>query len=253
MIQYTDFWETVAQNVDIVRADIDKLASHKVILVDGSSIDADAIFLGTGYKDILPFFSDNDCIALGLPHDTSLESPVDAAEWKQLESEAEKKIIGLYPALGSTDHIPQHFGDVDLGRAPFRLYHGLGPLNSDPSVAFVGFCVHTNMFESAELAALWAVAYLDGNVEVPALEEMKKEIAYTTAYMRLRVPTYGRAGNFYLYDTFAHQTQLLDHDLHLKSWLPKSWWAKWFHPSLPSDFKGIKDEYLNIHGGNIVE
>jgi dimethylaniline monooxygenase (N-oxide forming) len=248
MIQFSDFWDTVARNVDVVRADIDRLEEHTIILADGSSLDADAILLGTGYKDVLPFFSEKDAAALGLPHDEAVEDPAETNDWTALESVAQKKVIELYPALGSKDRKPEHFGDINLKMTPFRLYRGVGPLNVDPTIAFPGFIISPNMFESAEITALWAVGYLDGNVSLPPLEDMRKEIAYVTAYLKLRLPTYGRIGNFYLYDKFAHQAQLLDKDLGLKSWYPKTWRKRWLAPVLPRDFKGIKDEYLEKYG-----
>jgi hypothetical protein len=244
MVHYSDFWDTIAKNVDVILADIDKLEYHKIIFTDGSSIDADAIMLGTGYAETLPYFSDADCIALGLPHKKSVEPLGVTKEWERLESEAEKEILEKYPVLKSGPTIPEHFGDVDTELAPYRLYHGVGSLNGDPTIAFVGFAVHPNMFESSETTALWGVAYLDGCIKLPELEERKKDIAYTTAYMRLRIPTYGRLGNYYLYDKFAHHEQLLDKDLGLKGWIPKSWWGYWAHPSFPSNLRGLKDEYI---------
>ena len=207
--------------------------------------------LGTGFEEKFPFFSDLDCIALGLPHKRSTEDPSESAEWERLESEAEKEILKLYPVLKNVPDVPEHLGDLDNNMTPYRLYHGAGPLNQDPTIAFVGFPIHSNMFESSEITALWGVAYLDGSVKLPTIEETKKDVAYTTAYMRLRIPTYGRLGNFYLYDKFAHLEQLLDQDLNLKSWHQSSWWAKWVAPHLPANLKGLKDEYIEKYGHQI--
>jgi hypothetical protein len=71
--------------------------------------------------------------------------------------------------------------------------------------------------------------------------------------MGLRIPTYGRLGNYYLYDKFAHNERLLSKDLGLKSWYPKSSWAYWTHPSFPSDLTGLKDEYLEKYGEQIQD
>jgi hypothetical protein len=251
MVHFADFWDTIAKNVDVVRADVERLEYHKIVLSDGSVIEADALMLGTGYEEHVPFFSDQDCIALGLPHKISAESSTETAEWNQLEAEAEKSIFEKYPILKGGVGTPENYGDIDTKSAGFRLYHGVGPLNGDPTIAFVGFPVHPNMFESAEVTALWGVAYLDGSVKLPDAEARKKDVAFTTAYLRLRVPTYGRLGNYYLYDKFAHFEQLLDQDLGLTSWHPKSWWARWFHAPTPSNYKTLKDEYLEKYGSRI--
>ena len=146
---------------------------------------------------------------------------------------------------------PKHFGDINLNTTPYRLHRCVSPLNRDPTIAFVGVAIHTNMFESSEVLAVWATAYLDGSVKLPDEETMKKNIAYTNAYMRLRIPTYGRMANFYLYDKFPHYEQMLDQDLGLKSWHHQGWWAYYMHPTLPADFKGIIDEYLQKYRDQI--
>jgi hypothetical protein len=205
----------------------------------------------TGYQQRLPFFSSKDCSSLGVPHEWADESPDKVKEWNQLECEAEAQILKAYPVLGNDKNIPEYLGDINPHLAPFRLYRGIAPLNRDPTIAFVGFAIWVNMFESAEITALRAIAYLDGNVKLPNIKEMKRTVAYTTTYMRLRIPTYGRIGNFYMYDRFAHQEQLLFRDLGLKSRCSQGLWTKWLRPSLPSDFRSIKDEYLEKYGGRV--
>jgi len=107
------------------------------------------------------------------------------------------------------------------------------------------------VFAESLSEGIWATAFLDGVVKLPDTEAMKKEIAYNNAYMRLRVPTYGRSGNFYLFDSFAHFEKLLDQDLGLTSWHPKSWWAYWTHTYVPANLKGLKEEYLEKYGNLI--
>lgn len=107
------------------------------------------------------------------------------------------------------------------------------------------------MLAESSSESIWATAFLDGVVKLPDTEAMNREIAYNNAYMRLRVPTYGRGGNFYLFDSFAHCEKLLDQDLGLTSWHPKGWWAYWTHPYLPANLKGLKEEYLEKYGDEI--
>jgi hypothetical protein len=172
MVHQSDFWDTVAKTVDVVVADIEKLEYHKIIFTDGSSIDADALMLGTGYEEMVPFFSDADCIALGLPHKKSAEPAEVAREWETLEAAAEEEVFNRYSVLKTDTPVPKHFGDINTQLAPYCLYHGVGPLNGDPTIAFVGFTIHTNMFESSETISLWALAYLDGCIKLPKPEEM---------------------------------------------------------------------------------
>jgi hypothetical protein len=245
MMHFADFWNIIAKHVDVIQEDIDYLEEHHLVLASGRTIEADIILCGTGYQDRFPFFSDSDTVELGLPHRISLESPEETAEWKRLEKEAEQKFFKAYPILKTMAREPEHFGDVDKSISPYRLYRGCGPLNGDPSISFTGFCLNTNMFESGEVSALWCIAYLDGNIKAPSHEERRKEIAFVTAYMRNRVATFGRLGNYYIFDKFAYYDKLLVKDLGLTSWIPKgSWWTFWMTPTYPEAFKGVKDEYL---------
>jgi hypothetical protein len=151
MVHYEDFWETIAKKVDVIRADIDMLEFHKIVFTDGTQLDADALMFGTGYVEKFPFFSEADCIKLGLPHDRESEYPEEMEEWTQLEKEAENEILKQYPVLAHPPGIPEHFGDIDMMTTPYRLYHGVGPLNKDRSIAFVGFATQPNMFQGAEI------------------------------------------------------------------------------------------------------
>ena len=148
MVHYEDFWDTVAKNVDVYRADIDKLEFHRIVFTDGAQLEVDAFMLGTGYVEKFPFFSEANCINLGLPHGRGSESPEETEEWTRLEREAEKKVLIEYPVLAHPPGIPEHFGDIDTMSTPYRLHHGVGPLNKESSIAFVGFAIHPNMFKA---------------------------------------------------------------------------------------------------------
>lgn len=156
MLHYEDFWETIAKNVDVIRRDIDMLEFHKIVFTDGTQLESDALMFGTGYVEKFPFFSDADCIKLGLPHDRGSEHQEETEKWTYLEKAAEKGILARYPVLAHPPGIPEHFGDIDMMTTPYRLYHGVGTLNRDRSIAFVGFAFHPNMFEAAEIGKdLW--------------------------------------------------------------------------------------------------
>lgn len=248
LVQYDDFWDTIAKNVSVYRKDIDHLEYHKIHFADGTDLNADALMYGTGYLETFPFLTEEDCLRLGLPHNPDLESPEQREEWARLEKEAEMQVIAKYPILAQPHpNVPKHFGDVDMKSTPFRLHNMVGPM-TDQSIAFVGFATQPNMFEGAEIEGIWATAFLDGVVQLPDLQTMKEEVAWRNAYMRLRVPTYGRPGNFYLYESFPYFERLLEKDLGLKSWHHKTLWQEWTMPFLPQDYKGLKDEYLEKYG-----
>lgn len=248
MIQYDDFWDTVAKSVNVYRKDIDHLEYHKILFTDGTELEAEGLMYGTGYLETFPFLTEEDSHRLGLPHNPNLESPEEREEWTRLEREAERQVLANYPILAHPHpDLPKHFGDIDMKSTPYRLHNVIGPM-TDRSIAFVGFATHPNMFEAAEIEGIWATAFLDGVVKLPDLQTMKEETAFRNAYMRVRIPTYGRYGNFYIFDTFPYNERLLEKDLGLKSWHHKTLWEEWTTPFLPKDYKGLKDEYLEKYG-----
>jgi len=248
MVQWDDFWDTIATQVDVCRKDIDRLESHKIFFTDGSELEADALMCGTGFKMPYPFFTEAELVRLGLPHNPNLESPTEREEWNRLEKEAEGQVIQQYPILAQPyPNLPEHFGDIDTRLTPFRLHQVIGPI-TDQSIAFVGVGTLSNMFEAVEVEAIWATGFLDGTVKLPDVETMKREVAFRNAYMRLRVPTYGHPGHFFLFDAFPYIEGLLERDLGLKSWHHKTLLEEWTSPYLPCDLKGVKDEYLEKYG-----
>lgn len=239
-MHHEDFLDTIAQNVDIYRLDIEKLSEKTVHFTNGETIEADGLLYGTGFREEIPIFTKEQCAELGLPHSSTDASPEWAAEWGRLEEEAKEDLVKRFPVLASPPPVPENYGDTASAQ-PFRLYRNIAPLN-DSSIAFVGFATVTNMFYGSELGAIWATAFLDGRLKLPDAASMKKEIAFTVAYMKLRCPTYGKIGNFYVFDFFAWSDGLLA-QLGFTSHR-KGWWRDLVTPTLIADLKGCKDEYL---------
>jgi hypothetical protein len=237
----------------VYREDIHHLEKGKIVFTNGQSVEADAILCGTGFKDSIPFLTTEQCIELGLPHPQAEEPPELQKEWSERDAVAEKAVRERFYRVTSPPTPPPNdkFGDISPSHTPFRLYNCIAPIDPsfNRSIAFVGFSTLTNMFTNSELSAIWATAYLDGNLNLPSEEEMKNDVAYTTTYMRLRNPTYGRVGNFYNFDYFPYVDRLMG-EVGLSSYR-KSWWREQFQPLLTQDLKGLKDEYIEKYGGGI--
>lgn len=247
---HDDFWDVIAKNVDVYRKDIAHLKKGKIVFTDNVSIEADAILCGTGFKDTVPFFTEKQRVHFGLPHAISAEAVEMQREWKRLNIEAERKVTRRFYSITSRPAIPpvDRLGDVSLTETPFRLYSGIAPLTASGAhnLAFVGFATLTNMFASSEVSAIWATAYLDGNIKLPNEEQMKQDIAYVTTYMRMRCPTYGRAGNYYIFDYHQFIDRLMD-QVGLQNY-SKGLWRDWTEPLVMADFQALKDEYVEKHG-----
>lgn len=248
---HEDFWDVIAQNVDVYRRDIDHLEKGKIVFTDDTSLETDAILCGTGFKDSIPIFTEEQCVEYGLPHAPSAEPAEMQKEWTKLNEEAEKAVTKRFyqiiPPLQTPPSVK--LGDISSNESPFRLYNCIAPpsLTASHSLAFVGFATLTNMFASSELSAIWATAYLDGHLSLPSEEEMKKDIAYAMTYMRMRCPTYGRAGNYYICDYHQFIDRIME-QVGLKGYR-KGWWKEQTEPLVTEDFAGLKKEYIEKYGG----
>ncbi|KAK4940290.1 hypothetical protein LTR10_019610 [Elasticomyces elasticus] len=248
-ISHEDFWDTIAQNVDIHHEDIDRVDAASIILSNGEILEADAIICGTGFNRGCSFFSREQQVELGLPHPEAWDDTETVKEWAKLNAEAEKVVRKRYYSLNPPPEPPENFGDIKPDNTPYRLYQMIAPINGDRSIALVGYGAYSNMFAGSEVAAIWATAYLDGVLKLPCERQREQDVAYVTTYMRLRFPAYGRLGSFFNFDLISQLDRMLD-ELGLKSHRKsKSWLQDLFLPLLVKDFAGLKDEYLEKYGG----
>jgi len=183
LIQLVDFWDTIATNSHVCREDISRLDERDVHLQDGAKLPCDLLLLGTGFQRTYPFLSPTQDVELGLHHPR--QGTAAEAEWDRLYAEADERILARYPILTSPPNLEPK--PVSM---PFRLYNTIASL-SDPTTAFIGCTSQANMFMATEVQALWTAAYLDGPIDLPSQEDMKKQIALDNAWSRMRYPWTG--------------------------------------------------------------
>ena len=90
---------------------------------------------------------------------------------------------------------------------------------------------------------MWATAYLDKKLALPDASARQKEVALFTAWCQRRYLTNGEKGNWVTLELVGYTDRLLE-QLGLKSHLKASWFRNYFEPCKQSDFKGLKDEYV---------
>lgn len=112
----------------------------------------------------------------------------------------------------------------------------------DDSIVFLGHVQVPNAFRAAECQAIWATAYLDQKVKLPAMEDMQEEIALRIAWNKRRYLNNDRHGNYLHYDLVGYTNKLLG-ELGF-SCRRKGWFADLFTPCKASDFEGPRREYL---------
>jgi hypothetical protein len=237
LIQHPDFWQTVAENVQIYREDILELDTNVVRLNDGTEVPTDVLLCGTGWSSgSPPFFSREQVARLGLPH--PVDQPTeDDPKWAELESEADPKVVAQFPRLAE----PPDVYPKPVTRTAYRLYNCMASLQDD-SILFLGHIHVANGFRAAECQAIWATAYFDKQVRLPSLVEMEKEVALLTAWCRRRYLNNGQAGNYLHYDLIGYTDKLLG-QLGL-SCHRKGMWDNLFSPCTAADFKPVKEKYL---------
>lgn len=239
-MNHADWFDLVAQNVDVYREDVDHVDESSVHLNNGHRLEADIILFATGFVRLPNPFSDAQAIELGLPHDKKLDGSDEASKWETLEDAATAVLVKDYPVLAEHP-VPPGLGDVHEEHTPFRLYNNTVPVN-DQSIVFVGFAVINNMWYCSEVQAIYATAVLDGRASLPTKEKMLEGIAHVIAYMKLRIPTDGLEGNYWVFDMFPFHERLLG-SIGLRSW-QRSWFKETFMPLMPADLSRLKDEYM---------
>ncbi|KAI4225266.1 MAG: hypothetical protein L6R36_004054 [Xanthoria steineri] len=248
MLNQPDFWETIANHVDIFHDDIVELDDHVVRLKGGKDVATDVILCGTGWNpNDFSFFDTDLLIRLGLPHSLKdAASSKDAERWTQLEKQADEEILKQFPLLANPPH---HFQEP-IRTTPYRLYNMIAPLNDD-SIAFVGHMAIVNHFRGAECQALWAMAYLDKQLKLPSYEDRQLEIARRVTWCRRRYLSHGVSGNYIPFESEAYTDKILAEiglTSHRKGLLRDS-----FVPPGPGDLVGLKDEYLDKFHRHIPE
>lgn len=241
LIQHPDFWQTVAENVQIYREDILELDTNLIRLKNGTEIPTDFLLCGTGWNPDSPHFFTQDQIAqLGLPH--RIDQPTaDDPTWAKLENEADQKVLTDFPRLAS----PPSYHQKPPLTTPHRLYNCIAPLH-DPTIVFLGHIYVPNAFRAAECQAIWATAYLDRTIPLPTPEHMQQEIARTTAWCKRRYLNNGAAGNYLHYDLIGYTDKLLA-EVGL-SCRKKGWFGDYFDPCEARDLLGPKREFLKRYG-----
>lgn len=236
LAQHDDFWDTLAQNVDVYRNNVVSLKPDGIVLDDGTEVLADILLCGTGWSSNYPFFSAHLACSLGLPHSPEDDSSQDARLWDMLSRGAEQEVLSKFPILKR----PPRYKEHEVLTTPIRLYNCIAPLE-DRSIVFLGRAHLSNSFRTSEAQAIWATAFFDGNVQMPPMEQARHDIACMNALSAKRYPSHGAAGDYLFFQLISYTDKLLA-EVGLNSHR-KGWWGNWVEPCLASDLKGMTAEY----------
>ncbi|KAL2138829.1 hypothetical protein VTI28DRAFT_6192 [Corynascus sepedonium] len=222
--------------------------SHTVRLTNGTRFQTDFVILSTGFDKSYHVFG------TGLQHKLGLAvGPEEQQKWTVLGATADKTVDELFPALHKP---PACIGrSKTMAEADTKKHALHGPSNhyrrlivpamaaaGDRSIIFPGF-IHTIYTPIvAEVQALWGVTFLLGLHDPPSLGSMEAEVALWNAWTRKRYGIQGQKHAYAIYDFLPYIDTLL-RDLGINSRRKKSWFAHWFAPNYPREYKGLIDEF----------
>jgi dimethylaniline monooxygenase (N-oxide forming) len=250
MLQKDDYWDVIAKNVQVYRGDVRHLEKDTVVLEDGTKVRTDVLLCATGWKQQHPYFDADDAARIGLPIKPKEKELVQEEwqHWSKLDEEADRKVLARWPYLAS---VPQ-FRTYKVTTTPYRLYKNVIPPN-DPSIAFLGLEYVPNSYHVAAVQAIYAIAILDGCLQLPPQAEMEKDIAFIDRWCARRYPVHGWQGNVLDYEMLSYTDHLLE-EMGLSSHRPRtSWWRDLTDPCLASDYAGLVDEYRKKYLGGVVQ
>lgn len=202
VVTLPDFWPTLhSPNLEIRRETVESVKEDQLELSSGDYLQADCLVLCTGWGDHFGMFDAETKAELGLPVDSPSVSD-DSIKWKQYDSEAEKLVDQCLPLL-ATPPVLKHAVPATSSRY-WRLYRRAIPISlaqkGDRSIAILGqiHTVQTPLL--SEVQSFWSILYLLGELELPSLDEMAREVSLWNAWTRKRYLTQGHKFPYSLYE-----------------------------------------------------
>lgn len=278
VISQPDFWSYIHPStapITVHRAEITSISGSTVTLSNGTTFAPDAHIWGTGWiRNSSPLGISDPSLALdaGVPVPLSLVPNLVAEHWKYLETEADALVLSTFPLLST----PPPYRVIPRTHTPYRLYRLIVPpsmaARGDNNLVFVGMLHTSATGMMAELQALWAVAYLDGKLDlrergengVETRHAMEVEVAETGTWGRRRYLNLGEKSANLTFEFMPVCTpppplsqkreadgrcgeQYFDTllgDLGLQTQRKGGWFREWFESYKPSDYDGVLQELV---------
>lgn len=245
----TDFFELVKSGkIKVHIADVDHLSPGTVHLSNGEELKVDLICCATGwqYDTNIKFLPEGVKEDLGFP--TSIIG-LDA-----ITKKADSEILQQFPTLQSQPKLqrfPEDPNAKSITRS-WRLFRFVVPpaYFQKRSIAFSGLLTPLSSPMTSQVQALWLTAYFSGDMDLSqfgSLEDVKYETELENRFCKWRYPQ-GFSARFpdFVFDTIPYLDLLLG-DLGLKKWRKKSSTAEMFEPYGPEDYKGLVEEWKEVH------
>lgn len=228
--------------IQVHRATIISMLQSEITLSNGEVFPSDAAIFTTRYQSQPTLFTPADGLALGVNFSLTEETLENANYLADMGSKAEKDVLKKHPILRS----PPPYHKKEVTHMPYRLYRNIVPSSlaaqKDRSLVFLGCLADVQTTLYTEVAALWAVAWLDGLLDLPTSKEaMDHNIAMMSAWSRHRYLSRDRVRQIASSEIY---TNLLMRDMSLDVCRSGNFFKERFAQSRPQRYKGIVQEFL---------
>lgn len=243
----TNFFDLVKEGkVRVHLTDIAKLKGKTVYLTDGESLDTDVLVCATGWRKDVPLkFTNFGKGGIGLPHSTE--------EKAGLIEEANREVLEMFPSLKRQPVLRYKRKEEE----PHRMYRFMVPPNlmEQRNLVFAGMVstVSTALFASTQ--GLWISAFFDGRLARRAKneKEITEEVLRHTQWGKYRFPCgYGDSIPDFAFESLPYVDLLLN-DIGIKNHRKRNQIAELFEPYKPWDYKGLAQEYSDLHSEKMVD
>lgn len=233
----SDLFDLVKQDkIRVHIATIDHLEHKKVVLNNGTKLDADTVICSTGWKkESTVKFKGLNPAGFGLPFSDK--------EKVALSSKADEDVLTMFPRLRDQPQLRFTPKATD----PLRLYRFIVPYEymSKRTLAFAGAISSVSTSMCAAAQGLWISAYFDNKLDriERTREGITDEIMLHTQWGKWRFPCgYGANLPDFVFEGLPYVDMLLN-DMGLPTHRKKSLLAEWAYPYTPEDYSGMVQEW----------
>ncbi|KAJ8133485.1 hypothetical protein O1611_g144 [Lasiodiplodia mahajangana] len=251
LVTLPDFWKTLhGPNLTIRRDVVDEIKGNTVKFESSDPINADYMIMCTGWGDHFGIFDPEHKAKIGLPaYGTEVvpSSEGEDIDWKTYYEIADKSVNEKLPFLAKPPNLKYTKGSDPALQKKWNLYRRVVPVSmaakGDRSLAILGQ-IHTVQTPLvSEVQSLWAILYLLGEIELPDVDTMAKEVSLWNTWTRKRYLNQGLKHTYSLYDFISYIDTVFE-DLKLDSHRKSNFVSELLSPYEPKDFNGFVDEYL---------
>ncbi|KAI0451163.1 hypothetical protein F5B21DRAFT_487898 [Xylaria acuta] len=251
LVTLPDFWPTLhSPNLTVRRDIVEEIKGNTIKFESADPIHADYMIMCTGWGDHFGIFDAEHKAKIGLPaYGDHIEASQESQDidWKTYYEEANKTVDEKLPFLANPPKV-KYTKNLDPAlQKKWNLYRRVVPVSmaakGDRSLAILGQ-IHTIQTPLiSEVQSLWAILYLLGEVELPDVDTMAKEVSLWNTWTRKRYLNQGQKHTYSLYDFLSYIDSIFE-DLKLDSHRKSNFISELLSPYEPQDFNGFVDEYL---------